>query len=143
MSAGKGDRYREVDWNKYSENWDAIFKPKEKKMTQTTHEVEGELGSLYYHATVSVSWHQEDQGIGCYAYGDGHYNDVDMQWELDDFFVEEVSIFGEDGEPIVENLINKDNITESEKALIESVHDEIDSESFEPDDLDGYDGYDD
>ena len=30
MSAGKGDRYRPVDWDRYREEWDKIFKPKRK-----------------------------------------------------------------------------------------------------------------
>ena len=28
--AGKGDTYRKVDYQKWSDNWDAIFKPKKK-----------------------------------------------------------------------------------------------------------------
>lgn len=28
--AGKGDSYRQVDYSKYSKNWDKIFKPKNK-----------------------------------------------------------------------------------------------------------------
>ena len=146
MSAGKGDKYRPVDWEKYSKNWDATFgeKPKEKKMAQTTHEIEGEIDSrIGFIAVVSVSWEQEDQGIGWYAHGDGHYNDIDMRWELQDYFVEEISLFNEDGESIVDNLVNRHNITEAERDLIQSVHDSIDSEEFEPDDLDGYDGYND
>jgi hypothetical protein len=29
--AGKGDAYRQVDYKKWSDNWDAIFKKKESK----------------------------------------------------------------------------------------------------------------
>ena len=29
--AGKGDTYRSVDYQKWSENWDAIFSKKQKK----------------------------------------------------------------------------------------------------------------
>lgn len=28
--AGKGDTYRKIDYQKWSDNWDAIFKPKKK-----------------------------------------------------------------------------------------------------------------
>jgi len=28
--AGKGSRYRPVDWKRYSKEWDRIFKPKKK-----------------------------------------------------------------------------------------------------------------
>lgn len=32
---GKGSRYRDVDQKKYSDNWDAIFKNKEKSKSET------------------------------------------------------------------------------------------------------------
>jgi hypothetical protein len=34
-SAGKGDKYRKVDYKKWSENWDKIFSKKRKKNANT------------------------------------------------------------------------------------------------------------
>jgi hypothetical protein len=37
-SAGKGDRYRKVDYDLWSKNWDSIFKKKKPKTTRSKSE---------------------------------------------------------------------------------------------------------
>lgn len=40
-AAGKGDRYRKVDYDLWSKNWDAIFKKKKKSKTNRSKSAKG------------------------------------------------------------------------------------------------------
>ena len=54
--AGKGDTYRKVDYQKWSDNWDAIFN-KEKTMTENQTEKKGTCGCGRSPTGNCVGWH--------------------------------------------------------------------------------------
>jgi hypothetical protein len=63
----------------------------------TTHEIDGDLGNDYwFNATVGVDWIVTDEGIGYYEYGDGIYNHVDNQWELEDWHLLTFDVYDND-----------------------------------------------